>query len=184
MVLIENRTERNEWSKAFQVPVLHKGIQVPLGRTYGFPFRWKGKDMHSSLKTEYASVLVGRAHMNPSGTPAVTRLQTFTNWCFLSITMVCTLNWFCASHSSSFGSYHTIFEEPGKCQLQIGLGNRFCQQNKLAQESSKYPLLVCEKFSYKLWVQAVMITASKGFLLSSTGNWKLLSCPESLYRMF
>lgn len=110
-----------------------QNIQVPLGRTYGFPFPWKGKDTHSSLKTDCTSVLVGKAHMNPSGTPAVTRLQTFTNWCFLSITMVCTLNWFCASHSRSFGSYHIIFEEPGKCQLQVGLGNRSCQWNKLAQ---------------------------------------------------
>lgn len=41
---------------------------------------WKGKDTHSSLKTECTSVLVGKAHMNPGGTPAVTRLQTFTNW--------------------------------------------------------------------------------------------------------
>lgn len=37
----------------------------------------KGKDTHSSLKTEH--VLVEKAHMNPSGTPAVTILQTFTN---------------------------------------------------------------------------------------------------------
>lgn len=59
--------------------VLHKSVQVPLGRTYGFPSPWKGKNTHLSLKTECASILVGKAHMNPSGTPAVTRLQTFTN---------------------------------------------------------------------------------------------------------
>lgn len=70
MVLVKSRTERNEWSKAFQVAALHKSINVPLGRTYGFPFPWKGKDTHSSLKTESASVLVGKALMNPSCTPA------------------------------------------------------------------------------------------------------------------
>lgn len=39
----------------------------------------KKKDPHLSLKTEYEHFLEGKAHMNQSGTPAVTRPQTFTS---------------------------------------------------------------------------------------------------------
>ena len=64
MVLVKTGTERNEWSKAFQVAVLQKSIGVAFARTYGFSLPWKEEDTHLSLKTEYEKFLAGKAHMN------------------------------------------------------------------------------------------------------------------------
>lgn len=118
VVLVKTRTERNEWSKAFQVAVLQKSIGVAFARTCRFSLSWKEKDMYSSLKTEYDHFLAENAHMYRSGMPAVTRAQTFTNWCFLGITVVCTLNWFCASSLRSFRRCHSIIEELGECRCR------------------------------------------------------------------
>lgn len=118
VVLVNTRAERKEWSKAFQVAVLQKSIGVAFARTDGFSFPWKEKGTCSSLKTEYENFLGGKAHMNQNGMPTVTRPQTFINWCFLGITIVCILNWFCSGSLNSFRRYHCNFEELGECRKE------------------------------------------------------------------
>lgn len=84
VVLIKTRTKRNEWNKAFQVVVLQRSAKVAFARTYGFfsPLERKRYTFVSENRV-WKLPCSKSTYMNPSGTPAVTRPQTFTNWWLL-----------------------------------------------------------------------------------------------------
>lgn len=115
-------------AKHFKWPCFTKVSKCLLEEHMDFLSLGKEK-IHIYLKTEYASVLVGKAHMNPSGTAAVFRLKTLLPKYYHGLYSKLIL---CQSLEQLWKLSHHL-GEPGKCQLQVGLGSRSCQRNKPAQ---------------------------------------------------